>query len=154
MLHLWVERQNNAATLTVLTREEIAETLGEEGLRLAIQDIFSRSFHPGGLREGRREIAGRVRVERTLGIRALVARGSFNLFGGRNRSAINNDRAAIGFSSVQNRALIAAISVQRRGLNDLIISHHQTEGREHHEHNDKKATNLSIHARPPMCSGA
>ena len=112
LLHLRVERQNNAATLTVLARKEIAETLSEKSLRLAVQDVLSRSFHPGGLRECRREIPGRVRVERTLGIRALVARGSFNLFGGSNRSTINDDRAAIGFSSMQNRALIAAISVQ------------------------------------------
>ena len=149
-----VERQNNAATLTVLTREEIAETLGEEGLRLAVQDVLSRSFHPGGLRECRREIAGRVRVERTLGIRALVARGSFNLFGGSNRSAVNDDRAAVGFSRMQNRALVASISIQRGGLDHLIIGHHQAKGRKHHEDDHEQTTNLGIHARPPMCSGA
>ena len=120
------------ATCYLLSRPALAE----QRLRLAVQDVLF-----GGLDTRRRvshgrEIARDRRIQRTLGVGAHVTLGVLFALGRGDGRLVDDDRAAVGFRGVQDRALVARVGVERRRGDELRIRHAHAQQGEHDEDDD------------------
>ena len=146
LLHGGAQCQLDAAALALFARQEVAQALPEQSLRLAVENVRFSFLDAGCPVADCRKVACGRYVEGTLVVDARVAIGVLFEFRGGDRRFFHDDGSAVDFRGVAGRAHVTRVCVERGRGNELRVCYRQAQHGEHDQDDDEDLANLCVHA--------
>ena len=152
LLHLGIDRQLHGRTAGLLTGEEAADLVVEQGVGVTGEVVPGGAFHARGPGHDR-VVAGErgvgARVETLGSVLALVLVLVVDGFGIGDRGAVDEDRSAVAGELIEDLPVVERIVVEGIRGDVLDPARRSEQEREHDESDDGDMRQWLLHRSPP-----